>query len=282
MTKASWLLSLVLLFCGGARGRTQQPGPIALTHVTVIDMTGAPPKSDMTVVIQTDRIVAVGRSSKTHPPKNARIIDARHKYLIPGLWDMHIHNFFGPNRSFYSLYIANGVTGVRDMGGEWKYYDADEQELRAGRPLNGRWPAPRMVAAGVILDGKPPVHPTDVSVTNAEEARAAVDMCKGHGVDFIKVYNLLNRESYFAIADEAKKDGLPFVGHVPFTVSAADASDAGQKSIEHSDGILLASSTKESELREQLLKELREKGFSFGLYNLTEGAAIESYDRQKA
>jgi Amidohydrolase family len=289
MKRNRWSVPLLTVCCvlavpgfGVALGQVLRPAPIALTHVTVIDMTGAAPKPDMTVVVEGDRIAAIGRSSQVRPPKGAQIVDARHKYLIPGFWDMHAHNFFGSNPGFYSLYIANGVTGVRDMGGLWKDYDAFRQEQREGRPLNGKWPAPHIVAAGVILDGKPPAIPTNVSVTNPTEARQAVDLCKRRGVDFIKVYSVLNRPSYFAIASEAKKDGLPYAGHVTFFVSAAEASDAGQKSIEHNNGILLACSTEEHQIRERVLNELATKGYSFGLYMKAEYLPIDSYSPQKA
>jgi len=283
MKNCYWVSLLIWLAAGIVRGQTPQPAPFVLTHVTVIDMTGARPQPDMTVVIQGDRIAVIRRSSKTFHLKNAQVIDARHKYLIPGLWDMHTHNFFGSNPDFFSLYIANGVTGVRDMGaGEWKYYDAYKRALSDGQPPNGSWPAPRVVAAGEILDGKPPALPYNLSLANPDEARQAVDLSKRHGVDFIKVYSLLSSPSYYEIAAEAKNVGLPFAGHVPFTVSAAKASDAGQKSIEHCNGILLAASSKESQLRNQILDELKEKGYSFGLYYRAEYLPIDSYSKEKA
>src|SRR2546421_9682874 len=95
-----------------------QSQPIVFVHATVIDMTGSPPKSDMTVVVQGARIVEIGKTGKVKVPTPARIVDARGKYLIHCLWDMHGHTLIGdrPNY-FFSLFVANGVTGVRDMGG---------------------------------------------------------------------------------------------------------------------------------------------------------------------
>ncbi|MGH8211480.1 MAG: amidohydrolase family protein [Steroidobacteraceae bacterium] len=282
MKSSGGYLPLLLSFAGIVQGQVLQAAPIALIHVTVIDMTGAAPKPDMTLVIQGARIGVLGRSSHTRAPKGAQVIDARGQYLIPGLWDMHTHNFFGPNQSFYSLYIANGVTGVRDMGGVWKYFDAYETARHAGQSLNGKWPAPRIVAAGVILDGKPPVHPTNVGVTNAQEARQAVETNRQRGADFIKVYSMLDRAAYFAIADEAKQDGLPFAGHVPLAVSAAEASDAGQKSIEHSYGILLGSSTRESGIRARKLEELGKRDSNLRALLKSEYEPIDSYSQGKA
>lgn len=255
---------------------------VVFIHATVIDMTGAPAKPDMTVVVRAGRIIAVGRSSRTRPPRGALIVDSHGKYLIPGLWDMHTHNFFGSNSSFYSLYIANGVTGVRDMGGEWKYFDPVARAEREKVPLNGRWPAPRIVAAGVILDGNPPVHPSNVVVTNAHEAHTAVDSVKQHGADFIKVYEMLSRPSYLAIVADAKRQDLPFAGHVPIAVGAAAASDAGQHSIEHSDGVLLATSRDEAHLRGKMLITLATTKLSYSLVNTTEIASLDSHSDGKA
>ena len=114
---------------------------------------------------------------------------------------------------------------------------------------------PCIVAAGPLVDGPEPTFP-DLSIAVADEAegRRAVVMLKRRGADFVKVYSLLPRAAYFAIADEAKQQGIPFAGHVPDSVNAGEASDAGQKSIEHLSGILLACSTREAELRDALLE----------------------------
>jgi imidazolonepropionase-like amidohydrolase len=115
----------------------------------------------------------------------------------------------------------------------------------------GSLQGPRMVVASPIVDGPQPVWPNSISVRNEDEGRKAVTKVKQWGADFVKVYSLLPREAYFGIADEARKQGLPFEGHVPHTVSAAEASDAGQKSIEHMTGVILACSDKEAESRSE-------------------------------
>jgi len=141
------------------------------------------------------------------------------------------------------LYLANGVTGIRIMWGfpinhEWK------------RSIeNGTLQGPRLVIASPIIDGTNPVFPTSLSVANAAEARQAVVDSKAGGAEFIKIYDRLSREAFFAIADEARKQRIPFAGHVPSSVSAAEASDAGMKSIEHLSGVLEASSMNEAEVR---------------------------------
>ena len=205
---------------------------VVFTHVTVIDMTGAPAKSDMTVVTLGDHIFALGKTGKVRVPKGAMVVDGTGKFLIPGLWDMHVHLEISGKETSFPMYIANGITGLRDMGGDIASINQWRQQSAQGNLL-----APRIIAAGSMLDGSPPDWPLRIVVKNETEARQAVIFLKSRGADFIKVHNLLSREAYFAIADEAKKQGLPFAGHVPFAVTATEASNAGQKSIEHLTGL---------------------------------------------
>lgn len=222
-----------------------QPRPLVFTHVTIIDGTGAPAKSDMTVVITGSRITEVGPGTDLPLPRAAQVVDASGKFLIPGLWDMHVH-WFRYDKAFLQLFPINGVTGVRVMWGgpihfQWR------KEINEGTLLG-----PRMTISGNILDGPRPVWPDSMAIDNEAEARQAVISTKQEGYDFVKVYSRLTREAYFAIAGEAKKQRIPFAGHVPQSVSVAEASDAGQKSIEHLTGILAACSSREEELRERL------------------------------
>jgi imidazolonepropionase-like amidohydrolase len=213
---------------------------LVFTHVTVIDCTGAQPKPDQTVVVTGNHITAIGRSGRIKVPVEASVVDATGKFLIPGLWDMHVH-WYG--KDYLPLFIANGVTGVRQMWG-FPFHLQWRQEIE-----NGTLTGPRMVIASPIVDGPNPIWPGSISVATAEAGRQAVRDVKKAGYDFVKVYNLLPREAYFAISDEAKKQNIPFAGHVPYAITAAEASDAGQRTIEHLDGILVACSTHEAEMR---------------------------------
>ena len=231
----------VLLFAPAKPVHT--PAPIALTHVTLIDVTGGPTRRDATVLIVGDRISAIGDSAKLTAPADAKVVDATGKFLIPGLWDVHVHWYI---RDSLTLFTANGVTGVRQMFGNsdllrWR------DEIAKGSLLG-----PRMEVASPIIDGPNPVWPNSISVKNEDEGRKAVRKVKQWGADFVKVYSLLPRDAYFGIADEAKKQGMTFVGHVPVSVSPEEASDAGQKSIEHLTGIMIACSSKETELETSL------------------------------
>lgn len=222
--------------------------PIVFTQVNVIDATGAPVQPNMTVVIRGQRIAEIGKSSHTRIPAHARVVDARGKYLIPGLWDMHVHTVFGDwlprdEKITLPLFVANGITGVRDMGGDLDVLKVWRSEIAAGTLLG-----PRMVIAGPMLDGPVPRFPSSAPVANAGDGRKVVDDLTRQGVDFIKIQSLIPRDGYFAAADEAKKLGITFVGHVPDAVRASEASKAGQKSIEHFTGIFEGCSTMEDEL----------------------------------
>jgi imidazolonepropionase-like amidohydrolase len=241
------LLAVAVLVTGAA---AQEP-PLVIRHVSVIDATGAPPQPEMTVVIEGRRITRIGKSARVRVPKNARVIEARGKFLIPGLWDMHVHEIFGdwiPAEEHVTplLFVANGVTGVRDMGGDLAPLQLWRLRIAAGQMIG-----PRIILAGPMLDGPVPQFPSSAPVRDAAEARRIVRELKSQGVDFIKIQSLISREGYFAAAAEAKARKIPFAGHVPDKVRAAEASAAGQKSIEHLTGVFEGASTAEDELMSQ-------------------------------
>jgi imidazolonepropionase-like amidohydrolase len=246
-------LLATLIFLTGAAGSIaddkKETKPIAISHVTIINVAGGSTQRDMTVMIMGDRITSIGKTENVPIPENAERVDGTGKFLIPGLWDMHVHM---PTPAYLPLFLANGVTGIREMHA---FFPAMifkmRQDIREGKLLG-----PRIVAAGAIIDGPKPFWPGSEVAGNEEEARKAVQSLKKRGADFIKVYTKLPRPAYQAIADEAKKQGLTFVGHVPESVSAAEASDLGQKSMEHLYGILLACSSKEDKLRKEVVEGL--------------------------
>jgi cytosine/adenosine deaminase-related metal-dependent hydrolase len=227
----------VSLTFGGRVAAQSSSSALALTHITVIDMTGAPPHRDMTVVVTGNRITDMGTRNHVRIPRNARIINAAGKFLIPGLWDMHVH--FTRVDTTFPLFIANGVTGVRNMGGDLDDLLRWRADVRAGKRLG-----PQIVTCGPIVDGpEPAAQGPTIVVKNEAEARAAVDSLKQRAADCVKVYDKLPRDAYFAIIDEARKQSLPVVGHTPLSITTLEASDAGQKSIEHLGSILEGSSS---------------------------------------
>ena len=244
---------LFVLSLLGSRIPPQSPQvPLALRNVTVIDAARGLALPNMTVVIDGDHIAQAGRSDAVSLPAGARIVDAAGKFVIPGLWDMHVHTIFGDwfpsgREIALPLFIANGVTGVRDMGGE---LDVLLQWRKEKEIVQGNIPGPRLVVSGEMLDGPEPRFPSSIAVSNPGDGRRAVRDLKRRGADFIKLQSLIPRETVLAIADEAKNLGIPVAGHVPDAVRAAEASNAGLKSFEHLIGIFEGSSTLEDEFLE--------------------------------
>ena len=263
------LIVFIFILGGGLRAPAAD-SILVFTHVNVIDATGTPAQPDMTVVVHGQHIAQVAKSSQAQIPANARVVDARGKYLIPGLWDMHVHTVFGDwlpkdEKITLPLFVANGITGVRDMGGDLDVLKVWRAEIAAGKLLG-----PRMVIAGPMLDGPVPRFPSSAPVANAADGRKVVEDLKNHGVDFIKIQSLIPRDGYFAAADEAKKLGITFVGHVPDAVRASEASNAGQKSIEHFTGIFEGCSTME----DQLLKGPKSLGRNVATYDPARAQAL--------
>jgi imidazolonepropionase-like amidohydrolase len=280
MRKSSALL-LLLIFVSqltAQRLPVKEPGPLAFTHVTVIDMTGTPPKPDMTVVVTGNHITALGQTGKTRIPKEAQIINATGKFLIPGLWDMHFH--IKETERTFPLFIANGVTGVRNMGGDFQKLFEWREAVASGRLLG-----PRIVACGPVIDGPNPANPDHaIPVSSTEEGKQAVDFLKRNGADFIKIYDGIPRDAYFAIVEEAKKQGLPSVGHIPSAVTMTEASNAGQKSVEHLGTFLEGSSTAETALRNWPSPPIKNGDFSVIPARIAArgNQMLDTYSEQKA
>lgn len=258
MRKLFAFLLLTLLpvqfFCQSSR--IPQTQSLAITNVTVIDMTGAQPKADMTVIIEGGRIGQIGKSSKIKIPNNLQIIDGHGKFLIPAFWDMHVHVM--NSELMLPLFVANGVLGVRDLG----VHNIDEILRWRADAAGGKIISPRIVTAGKVLDGVPQADAAfSLAISTPDEGRKAVRDLKLKGVDLIKVYDGLSRDAYFAIADEAGKLGLPFAGHIPTAITTAEASDAGQKSIEHLGKILEDSSSSPEKIQAAGTASIKEGDF---------------------
>lgn len=232
----------------------QPPGvaqqALALTHVSVLDVESGRITPDVTVVLSGNRILAVGPSARI--PEAARVIESRGKVLIPGLWDMHSHSL---DRWEWSslLNIANGVTGFRDPGAVMDTRAIVDLRRSVER---GETFGPRFVASGTIVDGVPKSRRTYVEITEPDAMRAEIARRRGEGLDFIKVYTRLSREVFFAAAAEARRLGMPLAGHVPLAVTAAEASDAGMRSIEHAYRHRMSCATQEDEIRRLLRSQL--------------------------
>lgn len=267
---------LLVLFCFFVPLRAQT---LILQHVNVIDMVSAKPLKDYSVAIQGGRILSVSRKLKA--PPGSQVVNAKGKFLIPGLWDMHMH--LGLPEAFFPVLTANGITGIREMF--------------TGLPLpliqqyRQRPDVPHIVASG-FLDGPlmlsaPTIPPGAFAVSTADQARLAVDFIKRSGYDFIKVYSDLPREAYFAIAQEARAIGIPFAGHVPESVSPLEAAEAGQRSQEHLLNIMLACSTNEDALRAERLRVMNDSKLSgearLRMLGFPDPQGLfDTYDKEKA
>jgi len=240
---------------------------LVLDNVTVVDVRTGKLEPDQTVILESHRIFSIRPSKAAKYPRNADSVNGKGLYLIPGLWDMHVHLVFGdwfpdPKDISLPLFIANGVTGVRDMGSELHVVQDWRNQIAAGRLIG-----PRILTSGPMLDGPRPRFPSSVAIASPEDARHAVDDLKARGADFIKLQSLIPREAVLAIAEEAKKQGIAFEGHVPDAVRASEMSEAGMKSFEHLIGIFEGSSSAEDDFL---------KG------NKTEGRFLATYDAVRA
>src|SRR6266478_3148697 len=249
---------------------TVADSPLILKHVAVVDVRAGTLQLDQTLIIDHKRIVSIGPGKSAKFPRNAPIIDCSGVFAIPGLWDMHVHLAFGdwfPDAKDISLplFIANGVTGVRDMGSELDVVQDWRNQIAAGR-LTG----PRIYTSGPMLDGPKPRFPSSVAIAKSEDAHRAVADLKRRGADFIKLQSLIPHDAVFAIAEEAKKQEIPFEGHVPDAVRASEMSEAGMKSFEHLIGIFEGSSPAEDEF----LKGNKTEGKFLATYDVTRAAAL--------
>ena len=276
--KASLIVGLFLTaFLWAGEQPKSTDDVLIFTNVNVVGMRDGEIAQGVTLVIKKGRISGLAKVGFVGQGRNIQIVNAHGKYLIPGLWDMHVHSaFISPawdEKVIYPLYIANGVTGVRDMGG-----DPDVLEARRKRIESGELLGPHLRLAGPFLAAGKSDRQT-IAVNTPEDARQAVDTVKKRGLDFVKILSV-SRESYFAIAEESAKEKIPFVGHVPHSVGAREAATAGQKSIEHLTGILLACSSREDELRAQGLAALEKRDYA--AYRKLGPQIMATYDPAKA
>jgi amidohydrolase family protein len=199
-----------------------------LDHINIIDVEHGKVMTNRSVYIEGDRIKSV--SSRSIENRKARVYSCTGKYLMPGLWDMHIHDAGddSSNRHEYiPLFLANGVTGIRDMWGS-------EEMLRLKSDIDaGRFIGPRMVIGSPIIDGEKPFFKTALVASTEAQGRHLVDSLADAGYDFIKIYTMLREPVYLAIADECKKKRIALEGHLPTEIGFEEALNAGQRSFEH-------------------------------------------------
>jgi imidazolonepropionase-like amidohydrolase len=208
---------------------------IAIEDVSVVDVVNGRIIPSQTVVLERSRILAVEPADKVAIGEDVVVVQGSGKYLIPGLWDMHTHAVDeGIDEIFLPLFVATGVTGIRDMWGTLEVADRVRIGVARGERL-----APRMVVAGNLIEGEEAYWPAANIAADPDDGRALVDSLVDAGSDFIKVYHTLKPEVFFAIAEQAIQRDIPFVGHVPIGMTVSQAAEAGIRSVEHATSIFV-------------------------------------------
>ncbi|GAA0461726.1 amidohydrolase [Paractinoplanes deccanensis] len=289
MQRRTILTGTALGVAGAALGATGQAeattsGLTAITNVTVIDAVGGV-RRGQTVLVRGERILDVAAAQRVPVPRGATVVDGAGRYLVPGLADMHTHAT-GIDDTDPELYVVNGITTTRQMSGgaearEW------QRQIAAGARRGPRWVIGSRIVDGdpSLWDGLDPDGGIHVTVSDPGEARAAVRQEHAAGAAFIKTYSRLSRESFLAVADECRKLGVPFLGHVPDVVSLTEASDRGLRTVEHLFTVFYDTSADEERLRRALAAVPIGPGDYNGWFNRMrplEYAAALSYDERKA
>jgi imidazolonepropionase-like amidohydrolase len=224
MKRLPLLVLLAALACGHAPLAPVPHATLAIVGANVLTMTSANVLPSQTVLIDGNRIVAVGPARDVRVPAGVRAIDGRGLYLLPGLADMHVHM----TTDDLPLFLANGVTTIRELNGTPKHLELRDAIARGGRQ------GPRMIVSGPLLSGIKQRWRHRL-ITTAAEGTSEVESELAAGYDEIKIYSGLTPESYAAIVAAAKKGGKRFVGHVPAAVGLAAAVEAGQSTVEHTE-----------------------------------------------
>ena len=196
---------LAVLVNAGAAAQT-----LVIEDGAIVDTRNGAVLEHRTILVEDDRITRVAHAGEISTPSNAEVVTARGLWVLPGLIDMHVH---GSSRADVplALYVANGVTSIRDLGGPLAPLQLLRNELEAGKRLG-----PRLYFVGPILDGAPPAAPSiSIIVDTAARAASTVDFLIDQGVDAIKVYNGISAPVLQAIVERARHRSVPVVGHVP-------------------------------------------------------------------
>lgn len=250
----------------------------AVLNTNIINVENGRVDAHMSLIIQDNYITDIGKKEELNIPSKAIKIDGKDKFVIPGLWDMHAH-FSSDSiarQVAFPLLIANGVTGIRNMKSDC--YDEEypcEKYNEATIEISKKWRkdiscgsllGPRMVLGSQMVNGIRGDSSTILSPGTIEHGREHVKFLKKRGIDFVKIYEELPRDVFFAVADEAKRQKMVLAGHVPFEVKTSEAIKAGQHSIEHccDDNIMLECSKIEDELRQKWQDAIVNETFNLG------------------
>ena len=283
---ATSLACTCTLACAGTapsvdRALTSSTSPLAFVGVTVVDGTTPEPRRDWTVVVRDGRIVEAGPSARVKAPPAATLVDATGRYLVPGLWDMHVH-LDGKDAEWLPLLVAHGVTAVRDLG---TLRRAEADSMRHAMRLRGL-PSPRVLTAGFMIETPGSLafmgrlaqlasetrHPTPrwarghLALTRPSDATLAADSVAAAGGSMLKFIDPGSPEVFAALATSAAMHGLTLVGHAPQTLRTVGpwrALDAGLRSFEHLWGFARALDTIPAMRRAAFASRMRERNAAF-------------------
>lgn len=256
-------LCSVALFCVSVATPSLAVSDALLTNVTLVSVETGTLAEGQSVLFEGDRITAIG--SAISAPEGTSRLDGKGGYLIPGLWDSHVHVFSSADEpaTALPLYLINGVTGIRDMGALWPI--AKQLDLQA-RIATGKILGPRLVLSGAWVDASPGSWPGMFLADTPEAARAVATRIADEGWAAVKAYSMLDEPTYLALANASDDAGLPFVGHIPERVSLGTALAAGQDGMEHFGRITMACSTRESQMLEDLRRVMVEAADQAGIF----------------
>ena len=241
--------------------------PLAITGVTVVDVDAGTRRTGTTVVLRDGRIAAIGATGAVQLPADAQVVDGRGKHLIPGLWDAHVHlSFAGPE--ILPLFVAHGVTSVRDVGSRF-----DATRAMRARIDTGDLIGPRIHTSGPILEGAawmeaaykiaPPESPVWAAgpriVASKANVQRVVDSLKAAGVDLIKSRNVWG-EDFLLLAAATERAGIPLASHNPNRVNMVDAARGGLDSFEHAESVWGDFDTMTVAARERMFAEVARTG----------------------
>lgn len=271
MIRPAALISAML--CAGAVASADT----LLTDVTIVDVETGRLAAGQSILIR-DRMIAEIGPDLSVP--SAEVLDGAGGYLIPGLWDSHVHIFSSPTEPDIALplYLINGITGIRDMGALWPITEqlALQAQIEAGDVL-----APRLILSGAWVDASPGSWPGMFLADTPAEARTVVDRITAEGWAAVKSYSMLDEAIYRALAEAAADAGLPLVGHIPERVALGTAIDAGQDGMEHFGRIPMACSTDEARMLDDLSAVMTAGGDQaaiFGVMAARNRIVLETWD----
>lgn len=277
----NWFLRLWAALALAIAAPAAAEDTVLIENARIVDVEDGTTSAPQSVLIVGDQITETGLKIAVYGV-TAAVIDAEGGYLIPGLWDSHVHIFSSPAEpaAALPLYLINGITGIRDMGA---LVPIEEQQALQAQIASGEVLGPQLILAGGWVDASPGSWPNMFLADTPEEARAVVDRIDAEGWAAVKAYSMLDEATYLALADSAEAHDLPFVGHIPEQVELGMAIETGQDGMEHFGRVTMACSTREAEMIDALRQAMaRDAELSeiFGLMADRNAIVLSSWDAE--